>query len=59
MSVPTIGVDEDLNGAVVSVLVSQGDDNTGCGAGQRVGISPDSMRGALHTYGEKPLKHLE
>lgn len=47
---PTAGVDEDFDRTVVSVLVRQGDDDTGGRAGQRVCISADGVRRALHTY---------
>lgn len=47
---PTAGVDEDFDGTVVSVLVSQSDDDTGGRPSQRVCIGADGMRRALHTY---------
>lgn len=46
---PTDGVNEDFDRTVICVLVSQGDDDTGGRTSQRICISSDGMRGALHT----------
>jgi len=48
----TAGVDKDFNGTVISVLVSQRDDNAGRRARQGVCVRPDGVRGALHSCGE-------
>lgn len=56
---PTAGVDEDFDRAVVSVLVSQSDDDAGGRAGQRVCISADSVRWALYTYTEKQPRQIK
>lgn len=49
---PTAGVDEDSDRVVISVLVCQSDDHVGGRASQRVCISSDGMRRALHSYTE-------
>lgn len=52
---PTARVDEDCDRAVISVLVSQSDDDAGSRAGQGISVGSNGVRGTLHTYTTKTI----